>query len=627
MASAFRSFKNFAAASHTRFMDAMDEDVEAQKHWPNRTSRRVHSGHYVTVQPVPLTDPVLVLHSSELCATLGLDENATTDSNFVSFFSGDVENAGKAAGFSGKAWATPYALAIYGRQYTDNCPFKDGKGYGDGRAASIAEIDTPTSGSWELQLKGSGPTPFCRGADGRAVLRSSVREMLASEAMHNLGVSTTRALSLVTSLSMLTQRPWYSPNHRAQSSQVDIPTSIDDPRLARFPPEIRSQVISHVANEAKQPDQTVPQRCAITCRAAPSFMRVGHFDLFGRRVARGGSEAPVANTQLIKLVHHALVREFGLDSSTAVPLDDPAATQKMAITLLQEASKRIARLTADWIRVGFCQGNFNSDNCLVAGRTMDFGPFGFIEKFQPLWNMWTGGGEHFGFLNQPEAGAKNFEVLALSLRSLLIDDAGERQAREVVENHRKLAANELNDVWRRKMGLGSWSEEASSLLSQLLELMEDTGADYTLLWRQLSVYPTNKTLLDAAAAPQSTETNSALLKPLDPLVFYKAMSPSQRAQWCSWVRAWCTVLQKDGTSGQESSAMMRAASPKFVPREWMLVQAYSAAEQGDFEPTRALYRLFKSPYDDEHGDSEKFYRKAPDSTYDGVGLGGTAYMT
>ena len=96
---------------------------------------------------------------------------------------------------------------------------------------------------------------------------------------------------------------------------------------------------------------------------------------------------------------------------------------------------------------------------------MDFGPFGFIEKFEPLWNMWTGGGEHFGFLNQPEAGAKNFEVLALSLRSLLIDDAGERQAREIVENHRKLAANELNDVWRRKMGLSSWSEEASSLPS------------------------------------------------------------------------------------------------------------------------------------------------------------------
>merc|ERR1719507_1660219 len=142
---------------------------------------------------------------------LGITEHECASKQFVEFFAGYQEHG---AG-SLKSWCTPYALCIMGRPMYHNCPFGNGNGYGDGRAASIGEV-VVNGKRWEMQLKGAGPTPFCRGADGRAVLRSSIREFLASEAMHNLGVSTTRALSLVLSGEETTQRPWYSPGSTSE---------------------------------------------------------------------------------------------------------------------------------------------------------------------------------------------------------------------------------------------------------------------------------------------------------------------------------------------------------------------------------------------------------------------------
>ena len=133
----------------------------------------------------------------------------------------------------------------------------------------------------------------------------------------------------------------------------------------------------------------IVEKCAISCRAAPSFFRVVHFDLYARLVERlHGEERTQARKQLRTLVWYAARREFGdeLADCLSVPETD-ASTQSLALAMLELSSERIARLTADWIRVGYCQGNFNSDNCLIAGRTTDFGPFGFIEKFKPLWNM------------------------------------------------------------------------------------------------------------------------------------------------------------------------------------------------------------------------------------------------
>jgi uncharacterized protein YdiU (UPF0061 family) len=415
-----------------------------------------HTGHYVLVQPTPLPSPSLVAHSPEMAASLGLGEEEVQSEQFLRLFSG---NPDAVPGFTG--WATPYALSIYGQEMYQNCPFGNGNGYGDGRAISLGEVVVPpdaAAGSgvrWELQLKGGGTTPFCRGGDGRAVLRSSVREFLASEAMHALGVPTTRALSLVVSVraheapptkpaavlrclsspptdgrvstgvvaqdSETSKRPWYS--NEGQGPEVP---DIDDPRLAHIPIDMRHQLLAQFAQQTQSPDIMQTERCAITCRVATSFLRIGHVELHGRRARKGDDTA-----QLEAIVRHALAREYaellppGEDAMTTEPL------QPLVLRMLEECQRRIAELTAGWVRVGFCQGNFNSDNCLIGGRTMDYGPFGFIERFQPLWNMWSGGGEHFGFLNQPTAGMKNFESLAIAVTPLL-DAEGQSQARQIV---------------------------------------------------------------------------------------------------------------------------------------------------------------------------------------------------
>ena len=213
-------------ADHS-WLQQLNMDPETDKFAPNRESRQVRSGHYVKVLPTPLPKPKYVIHSKAMAQTLGISEADVQSERFIKFFSGEQ------AQIPGlESWATPYALSIMGTRHYNNCPFGNGNGYGDGRAQSIGEV-VVNGNRWEMQLKGGGKTPFCRGADGRAVLRSSIREFIASEAMFALGVSTTRALSLVVSEGETTRRPWYSGRSDAENINEN------DPRLARFPPEQR----------------------------------------------------------------------------------------------------------------------------------------------------------------------------------------------------------------------------------------------------------------------------------------------------------------------------------------------------------------------------------------------------
>lgn len=187
--------------------------------------------------------------------------------------------------------------------------------YGDGRAISVGEV-VVAGQRWELQLKGGGTTPFCRGADGRAVLRSSVREFLASEAMDALGVSTTRALCLIVSGSETAQRPWYS-----DERDDELPTE-DDPRLAHYPPHVRKALLAQLASQTRDPDVMVTEKVAITTRVATSFTRIGHIDLFARRAARPGA-TELARTQHAAIVEHLLFREYvvALSSSWCLAID------------------------------------------------------------------------------------------------------------------------------------------------------------------------------------------------------------------------------------------------------------------------------------------------------------------
>ena len=328
---------------------------------PSHPGRPVFNGHYVRVRPSPLPRPSLVLHSPDVLLQLGFSPSDAFSEPFLRFFSGDVDGA-----FRGidappvDSWATPYALSIMGRRYLHNCPYGTGDGYGDGRAISVGEVASPQR--LEMQLKGAGPTPFCRGADGRAVLRSSVREFLASEAMHHLGVRTTRALCLVVDEGEVVRRPWYS----------DRATRGDEREKAYETMEEREMAALRAAREKKDPDALVEEKCAITTRVATSFLRVGHFDLFARRAEARRTEDGKWNKEsreyreLEQLMWHACFREYHREAY--VPHRDKNDAMGAALALMEAVAGNIADTVAGWIRVGFVQGNFNADNCLVGGR-------------------------------------------------------------------------------------------------------------------------------------------------------------------------------------------------------------------------------------------------------------------
>lgn len=306
-------------------------------------------------------------------------------------------------------WATGYALSIYGTEYYEQCPFGTGNGYGDGRAISILEA-VINGKRWEMQLKGGGRTPYCRGADGRAVLRSSVREFLAQEQMYALGVPTSRSLTLYSSTTETVKRPWFTNG-----------------------------------SYSRDPEVMIEEAVAITTRVAPSFLRVGQLELFGRRARK--NEHPDALQELEQIVLHIIEREYREEIDQTLPLEDKV------LLLAKAFRKRLTSLVANWIRVGYCQGNFNSDNTAVGGFTLDYGSFGFIDKFDPRYQPWTGGGIHFSFLNQPKAAERNFGMFCSALKPLLNGDQEAQEALEKIENEFPLMMQgAMIKMWTAKLG-------------------------------------------------------------------------------------------------------------------------------------------------------------------------------
>ena len=633
-------------------------DPETEQRTPNRSSREVKSGHFVTVKPTPLRNPKVVLYSPGMVKNLGMkEEDVLGSKRFAAYFSGDSDVV---PGMS--TWATPYALSIMGARQTGNCPFGNGNGYGDGRAVSVGEVlgdrsghdgvitaqnsVTPTQPQrWEMQLKGGGPTPFCRGADGRAVLRSSIREFLASEAMFHLGVDTTRALSLVVSEGGdVVRRPWYDEKKEEKPSPK---ITMDDPRLAKFPDDVKRQIINQARNQKRDPDVMIVESCAITTRVAPSFTRIGHVDLFARRAESRGPDSE-AHLQLAQIVRHAAFREFpelvlehcGESDGSSSPMEPPDMTSPgmstgtphaeticpplLAADFLRSSGKGIAKMCAGWLRVGFCQGNFNADNCLVAGRTMDYGPFGWMDQYDPFFAKWTGSGEHFAFANQPSAGLANFSVLAQSVSPLL--NGGEAEAQSIISEMEDVFEEEVNKVWRVKLGFFEDKKDASKNLKALklwskgLEpLLRRNEVDFTVAFRQLS----SVILL---------KDDDDLFDPCKVSFYDQADCGDAEVQrlWVGWLKEWRTAVL-DGDSSDENkqqiATRLNAANPKYILREWMLVEAYSAAKlNDDFGPTKALQSVTSRPY--EEGSQQEHDKYFNPQNFDKLRkAGGTAFMS
>jgi uncharacterized protein YdiU (UPF0061 family) len=455
-------------------------------------------------------------------------------------------------------WATGYALSIYGTEYTSQCPFGTGNGYGDGRAISVFE-GVFNGQRWEMQLKGGGTTPYCRGADGRAVLRSSVREFLAQEYMHALGVPTTRSLTLYVSKSETVARPWYSRD-------------------------------SHSFN----PDIMVDNPVAISTRVAPSFLRVGQLELFARRVR--GNAHPRAFEELRMIVSHLIDREYPNDINQDLVFAD------QVVELARLFRQRLTSLVANWLRIGYCQGNYNSDNCAAGGFTLDYGPFGFCEMFDPGFQPWTGGGEHFSFFNQPAAAEANYHMFWTAVRPLLAKDT---QALEQLDQIRhgfaETMQKQIQKMWTAKLGLTDYHPK---LVQGLLQLLTRSEVDYTIFFRELSHVPDNV---------------SALKKS-----FYSKTSQQLDEEWQSWLKNWHDLVIKGGNLA-EISAKMKQINPKYAWREWLIVPAYQQAMQGDYTLVRELQEVLSAPYDEQSQRIEdKYYRLKPEAFFN---VGGVSHYS
>jgi uncharacterized protein YdiU (UPF0061 family) len=563
------SLDDLAKLANYSLMDTLNCDPEATENGVDHEPRQVFTGHYVPIRPTPIKDPEYVAHSKHFFAELGFANSMAESPDFLRMFSGDLSQVPEPMRKVG--WATGYALSIYGTEYTQQCPFRTGNGYGDGRAVSVLEA-VINDQRWEMQLKGGGRTPYCRGADGRAVLRSSIREFLAQDHMHALGVPTSRSLSLYVSKTEKVQRPWYSEGSRSEN-----------------------------------PDMMISESAAISTRVAPSFLRVGQLELFARRTRK--NEHPKALEELEQIVLHSIDREY------ADVIDKQLTTPEKIVLLASEFRSRLTSLIANWIRVGFCQGNFNGDNCAAGGFTLDYGPFGFCDVFNPYYQPWTGGGEHFSFMNQPNAAQRNFDMFCSALRPLLTPHQDFLLALdEIQQDFPKVMLAQMEKMWANKLGLSVFNP---SLFSELETLMMRTPVDYTIFFRELSSIPDDITPLK-----KSFYRNSR----------YDSESEKVDERWSEWLIKWkafinnaCDTNATSLRSNEEISRQMKLVNPKYILREWFVAPAYQQATTGNYSLIRELQDVMTQPYAEQSKEVEdKYYRLKPSEFF---AVGGLSHLS
>jgi uncharacterized protein YdiU (UPF0061 family) len=565
------TLNDLAKLANYSLMDTLNCDPEAKANGVDHEPRQVFTGHYVPVNPTPIKDPEYVAHSQNLFRELGFADSMAQLDEFVRLFTGDISQVPEPMRKVG--WACGYALSIFGTEYNQQCPFQTGNGYGDGRAVSVLEA-LINGRRWEMQLKGAGRTPYCRGADGRAVLRSSVREFVAQEHMHALGVPTSRSLSLYVSQTEKVKRPWYSQGTRS-----------------------------------KDPDMLISEAVAISTRVAPSFIRVGQLELFSRRARE--KQHPKAMEELENIVLHLIDREYG------AVIDKKLATVEKVVLLAREFRSRLTTLVANWIRVGYCQGNFNSDNCAAGGFTLDYGPFGFCDVFNPHYQPWTGGGHHFSFLNQPIAAERNFHMFCTALRPLLTSHQDcLRQIDEIRSAFSTVMQAQMEKMWAAKLGLGTFD---AALFRELETLMVQTPVDYTIFFRELSMIPDDIHPLKKSFYKHST---------------YETDPDGMDRRWSQWFTNWKSLIGSASTtdanatarhSHDELSRQMKLVNPKYSLREWLVAPAYQQATAGNYSQVRELQEVMTQPYAEQSQEvAQKYYRLKPSELFE---VGGLSYYS
>jgi uncharacterized protein YdiU (UPF0061 family) len=458
--------------------------------------------HFSPVVPSRLDQPTKVSSNSLLATQLGIDPAALESQTMLDLVSGNF----------GTANIKPIALVYSGHQFG----VWAGQ-LGDGRAMTLGEL--PVTGAdgktelWDIQLKGAGPTPYSRFADGRAVLRSSIREYLCSEAMHGLGIASTRTLYLLDS--------------KTRIYREDVESG------------------------------------AIVCRVARSHIRFGSFEHFHYRNQPEGVAA---------LADYVIDRHF----------PEWAAEHNRYLKLFTQTVGNTAKMIAQWQAVGFSHGVMNTDNMSILGDTLDYGPFGFLDSYNPnfICNHSDSHGR-YSFKNQPSVGLWNLNALATSLMSLLSSD----ELIAVLKTYEPHYLAHYRALMAAKLGLLEYRDDDEQLLNSLLELLQKNAVDYSLFFRQLCTF---------SATDQSVRDHFI-----------------DRDAFDLWAEQYLQRLVQQPLTDQQRCAQMLRTNPKYVLRNYMAQAAIEKAQQGDYSEVNLLLRVLQNPFD-EHPEAEKYAGLPPD---------------
>lgn len=487
--------------------------------------RQVKEACFSYVNPTLTKKPTLLHTSAEMADILGIDNSDSP--HFLSIVSGQKNLAGM----------RPYAMCYGGHQ------FGNWAGQlGDGRAINIAEVET-NSGNWFLQLKGAGRTPYSRGADGLAVLRSSIREYLMSEAMFHLGVPTTRALSL-------------------------------------------SLTGDEVLRDVLYNGNAAYEKGAVVCRTAPSFIRFGNFEIFAARKD---------HVNLKRLADYTIRTNY-------THLGEPS--KAVYLQFFEEVAVRSRIMVLDWQRVGFVHGVMNTDNMSILGLTIDFGPYGWLENYDPGWTPNTTDAQHkrYRFGNQSSVVLWNLTQLANALYPL-IEDVPALEG--ILNNFKTTYQNEYQEMMLAKLGIYNTQVDDINLIQQLTANLRATETDMTLFFRNLTKFKVSEpqkhltvVMTDSYGTNEDFEDKSF--------------------QWKTWLNEYASRLKSDPTALDNRNDKMDAINPKYVLRNYMAHLAIEAADKGDYSILNELFELLKRPYD-EQPEKQKWFAKRPSWADEKVG--------
>ena len=427
------------------------------------------------ILPTPLSNSRIIAYSKEACDLIDLDIETLKSTEFLEAISG--KNPDKNFSYISQAYA--------GHQFGHFV-----NSLGDGRAILLAQIQNKNHQSWDLVLKGSGLTPFSRpyvqNADGRAVLRSSIREFLASETLHHLGIPTSRALCLIAS---------------------------DD-----------------------QAQREILEPAAQIIRISPSHIRFGTFEYFFYRKQ---------NDQIKILADYAIKQYFSHCQNYT--------------EFLREVVSSTARLIAKWQAFGFCHGVMNTDNMSIHGITFDFGPFGFLDEYNPqhVCNHSDYAGR-YSYINQPIIALWNLNAFAITLSSLI----GMEEIKEIVESYEKIFLDEYHCLMAAKLGFSSLDDDIIKFIYETLKLLAEEKLDYSFFFRNLLNYKTS-------------------------------------SKEAGWSQKHAQLLQEKNIEKSQAENLIKKSNPKFILRNYLLQNAIEKAENGDFSEIHNLHKITRNPFDEQ----------------------------